>query len=114
MSNNQHEMNQRLEEQHERENADAQPPMENTGMQLHDLNESTKIMPIYPHGGLHPGGDHYPDATVQAKLNLWCERKDIPMSEVMAALRWDCMNGCFAFWWRGMFVGVETDGHIHT
>ena len=113
MSNN-HEMLQRLQEQREREDQDAQPPMENTGMRLTDMNESTRIMPIMPHGKLFPGGEHYPSAECQAKLNMWAERKDIPIEDIMDALRWDSMNGCFAFWWTGIFVGVETDGHIHT
>lgn len=29
-------------------------------------------------------------------------------------VRWDHMNGCYFFWYAGMYHGVEVDGHIHT
>jgi hypothetical protein len=34
--------------------------------------------------------------------------------EILRALRWDALNRCFYFMRWGMFVGVETDGYIHS
>lgn len=35
-------------------------------------------------------------------------------SELIAALQWDSIMGCYHFTRCGMFHGVELDGHIHT
>jgi hypothetical protein len=32
----------------------------------------------------------------------------------MPLLKWDDMLGCYTFWHRGVFYGVELDGHMHT
>jgi len=34
--------------------------------------------------------------------------------DVLASLKWDGLNKCWYYNWAGMFVGVETDGYIHT
>ena len=73
-----------------------------------------QLIPIYPHGQLIPGDEHYPSAQAQSALSNWGDDKKIPMDDLMRVLRWDSMNGCFAFWWTGIYMGVETDGHIHT
>jgi hypothetical protein len=40
---------------------------------------------------------------------------DRPRSEdVLRDLRWFPLEGCYGFSWGTMFVGVETDGYIHT
>ena len=32
----------------------------------------------------------------------------------LARLSYDGLNGCYGFGWAGMYVGVETDGYLHT
>jgi hypothetical protein len=29
-------------------------------------------------------------------------------------LRWDSLMGCYLVQWKGMLLGIETDGHIHS
>lgn len=33
---------------------------------------------------------------------------------ILDQLRYDSLNGCYAFDFAGMYHGVETDGYIHT
>ncbi len=34
--------------------------------------------------------------------------------EIMQALTWDGLCGCYGFMRAGMYHGIELDGHIHT
>lgn len=36
------------------------------------------------------------------------------IEEILKTLRWSHTNGCFYFIRWGLFVGVETDGFIHS
>lgn len=38
----------------------------------------------------------------------------VPVTELIARLRWDCLNGCYAVEYAGMYVGIELDGYVHT
>lgn len=29
-------------------------------------------------------------------------------------MKWDSLNGCFYFHYFGMYIGIETDGYIHS
>ncbi len=54
--------------------------------------------------------------------------KEIPTPVIMAIRRkftddsrkgnrylgWDSLNGCYFFYYAGMYHGIETDGYIHT
>ena len=73
-----------------------------------------ELLPIYPHGELLIGEEHYPPAEVRIKLLEWSAHRPVQFSDVMRALRWDSMNGCWAFYYTGIFHGVEADGYIHT
>ena len=73
-----------------------------------------KITPIFEGGQLKLGEEHFPSLEVRAALVAWTIQKGLKYGHLMDALRWDGMNGCFCFHWAGMYVGVETDGHIHT
>lgn len=79
-----------------------------------DKTRCSKVQPAFPGGELKSDEEHYPPLVVMMALKLWGGRKSIPMTDLLWALRWDGMNGCYCFTWAGMFVGVETDGHIHT
>ena len=37
-----------------------------------------------------------------------------PTEEETASLWWDCIMGCYLMSWRGMVLGLEKDGHIHS
>ena len=54
-----------------------------------------------------------PTAVIEA-----IKRKFLPdvqqVARVLAELRYDSVNGCFYFWYAGMYHGVEVDGDIHT
>lgn len=68
--------------------------------------------PVFTHGELNRQDLPEP---VQRSLETWAERNNMPRSTVFSALRWDSMNGCYCFTWKGCFYGVEkADGHIHT
>ena len=59
------------------------------------------------------GERRVPDAVVQsiaAKFDPMLPEFD----EIMGKLEWDNMNGCYWYFWAGMYVGVEEDGYRHT
>lgn len=33
---------------------------------------------------------------------------------IRETIRWDSLMGCFTAQWAGMFLGIETDGYIHS
>lgn len=54
-----------------------------------------------------------PDRTVAESAIVKAFPNDA--GEILAELKWDCLNGCFFFQRWGMYVGVEAvDGYIHT
>lgn len=67
--------------------------------------------PIYKHGEI--SSEDLPEPVREA-VRRWEERNGVWPHSALKALRWDSMNGCYAFTWAGVFYGVETDGHIHT
>jgi hypothetical protein len=68
--------------------------------------------PIYVHG--HLKREELPEV-VQRSLETWAGRNKVPSNAVFHSLRWDSMNGCYCFTWKGCFYGVEkADGYIHT
>jgi hypothetical protein len=34
--------------------------------------------------------------------------------EELSEVWWDGLTGCYMMHWRGMCLGIETDGHIHS
>ena len=57
---------------------------------------------------------HGTTEALRARCRAWAHEKGLPSDCVLDVLQWDGMNGCFCFAWAGMFLGVETDGHIHS
>ena len=51
---------------------------------------------------------------VENAIELWEKAKGLPSGSVANVLQWDGIMGCYCFIWASMFVGVETDGYIHT
>lgn len=56
---------------------------------------------------LHENAPHLP-----AEVRARCIQKGIPMSDL-------AYNGLCGYWyplsgWKGMFLGIEPDGHAHT
>ena len=35
-------------------------------------------------------------------------------NEELETIQWDGLMGCYLMKWRGMTLGIETDGHIHS
>ena len=52
----------------------------------------------------------FPEPVFSAILKRWpeCYR------DILAKVQWDSLNGCYYVAWAGMYVGIETDGYIHT
>ena len=40
--------------------------------------------------------------------------KKMPTETEIATLWWDGLCGCYMMNWRGMWLGLEKDGHIHS
>lgn len=76
--------------------------------------EESQLAPIYPYGKLDIGDEHYPPQVVRLKLLAWAAQRPVHFSEVMHVLRWHSTFKCWAFYYTGIFHGVETDGYIHT
>ncbi len=58
-------------------------------------------------------------AEVPAKVKEGIERyakrhEGVNAAELLGALSWDPLCGCYGFERGGMYHGVELDGHIHT
>lgn len=51
-----------------------------------------------------------PDAVILNLFNAWEDQ----FMEIIAQIKWDHLNGCYAFNRWGMYVGVERDGYIHS
>ena len=52
---------------------------------------------------------------VRAAIERYASRHEgVNAAELLAALAWDSICGCYYFTREGMFHGVELDGHIHT
>lgn len=49
-------------------------------------------------------------AVYEALKSAWPDQA----AEILTELKWSSLNGCYYFIRWGMFVGVETDGYIHT
>ncbi len=82
---------------------------------------TTKTLPtaVFQHGALIGHTDdaipsHGTTETVRTACRTWAETRKMPRDCVLDVLQWDGMNRCFCFAWAGMFLGVETDGHIHS
>lgn len=46
---------------------------------------------------------------------LIIDRKNGHVTEAeLSSLRWNQLMGCYTIGWRGMCLGIETDGHIHS
>ena len=68
--------------------------------------------PVYPHAPAMT--EDLPDV-VRDSVREWEKRNGVWPDSAIDALRWDGLNGCYCFTWRGVFYGVEkADGHIHT
>jgi len=37
-----------------------------------------------------------------------------PPATVLRDMRWDALSGCWMFHWRGMWLGIEPDGYVHS
>lgn len=55
----------------------------------------------------------HPDLT-WAKLAVRSNKGDRVTEEELGTIRWDSLMGCYLMMWRGMTLGIETDGHIHS
>ncbi len=50
----------------------------------------------------------------------WCRRVvrsnkgDRVTAEELDTIWWNGLMGCYLMQWRGMTLGIETDGHIHS
>lgn len=57
-----------------------------------------------------PSRTPIPEAVETALRQAWPDQAD----DILADLKWQALDGFFFFTRWGMFVGVETDGYIHT
>ena len=46
--------------------------------------------------------------------DLLLEKKPNITEQELETLRWDGLNGCYMVAWQGMWLGIETDGYIHS
>jgi hypothetical protein len=50
----------------------------------------------------------------------WCKqvvrsnKGDRVTTEELDTIQWNGLMGCYLMQWRGMTLGIETDGHIHS
>lgn len=50
----------------------------------------------------------------------WCKRYvkekkgERVTAEELDTIYWDSLMGCYGMRWGKMFLGIETDGHMHT
>ncbi len=50
------------------------------------------------------------DVVIQSVKKSFPDQAD----DILRQVKWDGMMGCYYFTRWGMFVGIETDGHIHS
>ena len=41
-------------------------------------------------------------------------KEDRVTDEELDTIQWNDLMGCYLMQWRGMTLGIETDGHIHS
>lgn len=83
---------------------------------LYGVSESREVVrmarftPIYP----TKRDREIPDAVVNSIYKAY--KHDVSMyAEAIDAVRYDSLNGCWAYWFAGMYVGIEeSDGYMHT
>jgi len=62
----------------------------------------------------HTGeGVKHPDLK-WARECVLANKGDRVTEEELATLWWNELLGCYQMGWRGMALGIETDGHIHS
>ena len=44
----------------------------------------------------------------------FADDKLTPPATVLREMRWDALSGCWMFFWRGMWLGIEPDGYVHS
>lgn len=76
-----------------------------------DPNDDAKLPT--KHWPSAPAARNLPAAVLDA-CERFAARHGLPAGSVLAVLQHDGLNGCYCFWYAGMFHGIELDGHIHT
>lgn len=62
----------------------------------------------------HTGeGVEHPDLD-WARECVRANKEDRVTDEELETLWWNGLTGCYMMQWRGMTLGIETDGHIHS
>lgn len=49
-----------------------------------------------------------------AKQVMRDAKGDRVTEEELNGLCWNNLMGCYLVWWKGMCLGIEKDGHIHS
>ena len=48
--------------------------------------------------------------SIMESIHKYPQYKNVKKEDV----RWDCLDGCWTFSSGGVFVGIESDGYVHT
>ena len=60
------------------------------------------------------GGEiQHPDIT-WARAVVKMAKKDRVTDEELETVRWDAVMRCYFMHWKGMTLGIETDGYMHS
>ena len=49
-----------------------------------------------------------------AKRTVKSNKGDRVTEDELGTIWWNNLMGCYLMMWRGMTLGIETDGHIHS